>query len=330
MNGQPVSGVHGDSACNSDPPHDGEDGGLLGAVLRARREALGLTIRQAAEALYLDPTMVAALETDRFAALGAPVYARGHLRKYAIVLGLSPEWAIERYEALAEVPALPPVPVPAAGLQRRERPASKLPQWITSMLLAAGVAGGVYGLYQERSADGRNVSVKDSSKRPGEVTGAVPEGGLSMAGPSMTEEISAPAAARPLEQISQQALAAGTAEETSPGEDSGIAATRPQGVSAPGSTAASEMRLQLAFTGPSWTEVYDAAGKQLVFGMGTAETVYDTTGVPPLQVILGYASTVSVRVNGQAIIIPRRAGRNTARFIIAPDGSAMEVESIEE
>ena len=32
--------------------------------------------------------MIEAIEANRFAALGAPVYAKGYLRKYAALLGL--------------------------------------------------------------------------------------------------------------------------------------------------------------------------------------------------------------------------------------------------
>lgn len=330
-NGQPVPGASSEPG-GLGPHHgerqDAEDGESLGGVLRARREACGLTILQAAEALYLDPAMIAAIEADRFAALGAPVYARGHLRKYAIVLGLSPEWAIERYEALADVAMPLPAPISAAGSQWRERSASKVPLWITLALLAAGVAWGVYGLYQERSADGRDVSAKSSSEILDELTGAAPVASFSTARPPAAGEVSPPAEARLLEEVSQQPHATEAVDEISH-PDPGIAENRPQAVPAAG-TAASAMRLRLAFTGTSWTEVYDATGKQLVFGMGTAETVYDAAGVPPLRVILGYASAVNVQVNDRAIVIPRRAGRNTARFIIEPDGSAVQAELTEE
>jgi hypothetical protein len=36
---------------------------------------------------------------------------------------------------------------------------------------------------------------------------------------------------------------------------------------------------------------------------------------------LGLASAVSAQIDGEAIVIPRRAGRNDARFRIEADGS---------
>lgn len=61
-----------------------------GARLRAAREKKGLTILQAAEKLHVDARVLEALEAEDFAALGADVYVRGHLRRYADLVGESP------------------------------------------------------------------------------------------------------------------------------------------------------------------------------------------------------------------------------------------------
>jgi len=59
----------------------------LGEILKAAREKRGTTLAEAAEKLRVDVGVLEALEGERFAALGAPVYARGHLRRYADLLG---------------------------------------------------------------------------------------------------------------------------------------------------------------------------------------------------------------------------------------------------
>jgi cytoskeleton protein RodZ len=85
-----------------------------GAMLRREREQRGLTVQQVSDELHLDTWLVEALEENRFLALGAPVYAKGHLRKYAVLLGLSPELILARYQMIAQ-PA-PPLPPPAEAL----------------------------------------------------------------------------------------------------------------------------------------------------------------------------------------------------------------------
>jgi cytoskeleton protein RodZ len=62
----------------------------IGARLRAARERRGLTTLQAAEKLHVDARVLESLEADNFAPLGADVYVRGHLRRYAELIGESP------------------------------------------------------------------------------------------------------------------------------------------------------------------------------------------------------------------------------------------------
>ena len=68
-----------------------------GARLRGAREKKGLTVLQAAEKLHVDARTLEALEAEDFAALGAEVYVRGHLRRYAEFIGESPAELQELY-----------------------------------------------------------------------------------------------------------------------------------------------------------------------------------------------------------------------------------------
>ena len=68
-----------------------------GARLRGAREKKGLTVLEAAEKLHVDAGTLEALEAEDFAALGADVYVRGHLRRYAEFIGESPAELQELY-----------------------------------------------------------------------------------------------------------------------------------------------------------------------------------------------------------------------------------------
>ena len=59
-----------------------------GLQLTAARERAGWSLLQVADKLHLDVSTVRALEADDFAALGALVYVRGHLRRYGELLGM--------------------------------------------------------------------------------------------------------------------------------------------------------------------------------------------------------------------------------------------------
>lgn len=89
-------------------------GASPGARLRAAREARGLSIEEVADRLRLNAALVLAMEQDRLALLGAPVFARGHLRNYAVLVG-APE---EEIMAACDVDDVPePTFLPA--LERR-------------------------------------------------------------------------------------------------------------------------------------------------------------------------------------------------------------------
>jgi cytoskeleton protein RodZ len=80
----------------------------IGTRLRAAREKKGLTILQAAEKMHVDARILESLEAEDFAALGAPVYARGHLRHYAELVGESPAELQQLYvDSTKAMPAQP-------------------------------------------------------------------------------------------------------------------------------------------------------------------------------------------------------------------------------
>lgn len=253
-----------------------------GGMLRAARERRGYSVQYAAEDLHLDVWVIEALEANRFEALGAPVYAKGHLRKYAMLLGVSPATVLERYEALSGTPT-EPTPIPAAMVtpvpQRRSVP--KLPLWIAAAIaVAACVAWLVYQLWPMTQGSGVATSSKVPAIEP------------------------APTPALPRDA----------------GEDR-------EGATAATPTVA-EVRVHLEFNEPSWAEIYDSTGKRLMFDMGTPGRARTVAGVPPLRVNLGVASAVSAQVGDQRIVIPRRAGRDGAKFLIEADGSVRPDSSL--
>jgi cytoskeleton protein RodZ len=82
----------------------------IGTRLRAAREARGLTILQAAEKLHVDARMLESLEAEDFASLGAAVYVRGHLRRYADLVGEAPAELQALYLATVPPPDLTRIP----------------------------------------------------------------------------------------------------------------------------------------------------------------------------------------------------------------------------
>lgn len=74
------------------PKHDDpRDGAGAGRKLREGREKAGLGLEEAARQLKVPTHIVAALEAEDWARIGAPVFVRGHLRSYSRLLGLPVE-----------------------------------------------------------------------------------------------------------------------------------------------------------------------------------------------------------------------------------------------
>jgi cytoskeleton protein RodZ len=85
------------------------DAAAIGKQLLAARERQGLTIAAAAASLRVDQAVIEALESGRFFALGAPVFARGYLRHYATLLGEPLEEVTGRYQTLRDSAASPDI-----------------------------------------------------------------------------------------------------------------------------------------------------------------------------------------------------------------------------
>ncbi len=94
----------------------------IGQRLRAGRERAGLSMAAAAEKLHLDIKVIEALEADRFAELGASVYVRGHLRRYADFVGEPGVELVNIYAARSEARPPPPDLTQIPQAERRADP----------------------------------------------------------------------------------------------------------------------------------------------------------------------------------------------------------------
>jgi cytoskeleton protein RodZ len=269
-----------------------------GSMLVHERTRRGLSIQQAAEGLHLDTWIVEAIEANHFLALGAPVYAKGYLRKYALLLELAPDVVVARYEALTDT--LPePTPVPVNTTAPPPRP--QWPKYVGWSALAAAVlaVGFVVFEYVWPALEGLTIT-----RTQAPVT-------ASPARPASDEALPPTSAVEPPVESA--------AESTAPATTS---AAEPDGTPAPAAgSGVDSVRVKLAFSASSWTEVYDVAGRRLFYGIAEAGDVHTLAGTPPLEVTVGVASAVAVQVNDRNVVVPRRANRDSARFVIAADGS---------
>ena len=275
----------------------------IGERLRAGRERSGLSIPAAAEKLHLDPKVIEALEADRFAEVGASVYVRGHLKRYADFVGEPGAELVSMYstrETRANAPDLTQVP----QADRRADPRLLLKPAVllgSAAVLLAAIWWVLAGSHGNTAAPTR---AETSPVVPGDASPMSPVSTVAAATPASLNTV-APAIATSPE---LPETAAPAAVET-PAPKAKPAAGR-------------ETRLQLELTSESWVEVYDSSGKQLFYDIASAGSVQSVGGRGPLRVFLGNPSAVSVQVDGQPRTIPRESITGEgARFVVNSSGS---------
>jgi len=103
--------------------HGGQSASL-GEQLRAARQAAGLSLEQVSARTRVRPHILADLEAGRFASSGGAVYARGHLRTVATLVGLDPAAVLAQFERESGTSAPEPLRVaePQAAPARARRP----------------------------------------------------------------------------------------------------------------------------------------------------------------------------------------------------------------
>lgn len=259
----------------------------IGARLRSAREKKALTVLQAAEKLHVDARLLQSLEAEEFSALGAGVYLRGHLRRYAELVGESPAQLQQLYEETTPTaqPDLTRVPrsAPAADSSRLLVPALLI-------LVGFALAGILWWVLTLQMGKASAVH----ASQPGAAGTAAPITAAPSAG------VAAAAAAPP-----EASPAAPAAASEGPALTTGQA------------------QLALKFFAASWVEVYDAGGRRLLHGVEAPYSVRTLAGAAPLRVVLGNAPGVALRVNGQAVALGGLVHRDgSARILIDGSGHA--------
>jgi cytoskeleton protein RodZ len=280
-----------------------EAGESLGGRLKAERERKGFSTQKAADQLHLDAWVIEALESGDYARIGPSVYGKGHLKRYAGLLGLPADEIIGAYETR---PAAPVEAAQAPALRMRAAETQdRAPPWATvagvaviSVLVAAAA------VLWWRPWLSRRIAATTGPASSARIT---------------AEGIGAPKAAG--------GESADVADGTAPGgaHSATAAAGAEVDSAAAGGTepvlGLGRARLRLSFSADSWVEVHDASGRRLFAGRGHANSVKTIAGAAPMKVYLGFASGVQLEVNNHVVAIgPQFVAGDVAHFEAGADG----------
>lgn len=287
---------------DADAQTDSADAGPVGGERLAKARRLQqMSVEEIAKELHVDEPKVRALERNDFDRLGAPVFAKGYMRKYAEIVGVEYDELLADYYRLTRGESAPPV---VLGRRRSTREMSPGP-WVAAIIVALILAA-AYWWIANRAL-------------PGSATPAAPLPASEI--PPIIERAPVSAAAEP------PAAAKPTASDE-PAEDpddsqalTPAAAEERSGPSVPVATPPDpRVRLALGFTGECWTEISDATGRRLFFGMGQDGRNVELIGVAPITALFGNADNVTIWVDGETFSIPqnRRRGRIAELEITRP------------
>jgi len=251
-----------------DPDHD--EGPMAGERLRQARHEQQISVLEVAKELHLDEPKVRALERNEFDVLGAPVFAKGHLRKYAQLVGVDEDDVFADYYAMTRTLSMPPIVVGRKKVRRESSPGP----WIALVIVIIVAAAAYWWFAMRESAT------------------VDPE-------PQSSAEIDAPVvlATAPTADASSITDDSTTGREAVPEP---VQQLPPDG----------HVNLFISYSGDCWTEIDDADGRSLFVGMAYNGRTVQLTGKAPISALFGNVDNVSVQVNDDDYPLPTPTSAN--------------------
>lgn len=271
----------------------------FGAVLRAAREAEGISVGDMAVQCRLAVTQIRALEEERLENLPEPVYVRAFIRGYAHALKIDPAPLVDDYMmrcgrrgAAVEVGQLPNRS-PSREAVFHEPPKNRTLKAVLFVVLAALVGGGIWAVYTDQFA-----SLHTSSEAQKVESGA-----------NEAKETKTPAA----EPAESAAAPSDAAPETQPAQPSAPAAAQAQPPAAAPVLHKVEFRLG---AGASWVQVIAPNGRNVVASEMRPQSVQAYEIPKGSRFTIGNAGVVSLTIDGEVYPLDGVVRNGIARFTI--------------
>jgi cytoskeleton protein RodZ len=261
---------------------DSAEGPLGGERLAQARRELQIPVIEIAKELHLDEYKVRALESNDFDVIGAPVFAKGHLRKYAQLVKVNEADVMADYYQLNRSVSTPLL----ISVGTKPRQMLSPGPWIAAAAVVAFVTFAYWWFATRDAAPPRPVTGA-VAPLPADVATDIPE----------DDEI--------------EDAGSAIALEVEPEIDTDAEALPPPAITLD----TVGMQLSITYSGDCWTEITDASGRRLFFELGSSGRTVNLSGEAPFNVLFGDAANVSLVVDGAAFNIPatNRRGR-TARL----------------
>lgn len=269
----------------------------IGQTLARWREKRGESVSAVSARLRCDNAVIEALESDRFNDLGAPVFARGHLKRYAELLGAPVDNLLERWSVVQRQSLAPP---DLTSMPRARTRSVDTRVW--GRRVGAAAVALVIGLAAWWILKGSGTATTTPEQLAAQALPPPPPA------PTALPVAPPPAAVEPA-----------TVEPVASDVATPMAASAPP-------VSGERARLRLAAREDSWVQVVDATGRRLYFGTLRRDNSISLNGAAPLRVLLGRADATSVELAGRPVTVPSSIIFNaTAHFTIDATGQLQRV-----
>lgn len=256
-----------------------------GQILKQARENLKITQEEVAERLHLDIKIIRALENDNFAALPGRTYIKGYQRSYAILLGIPVKDISVAGEYVHHAQLMP-----ENINYRNETKTRKFTYiWVSVVLLLILIIFSEYVHLNDTNLELQEHEVSSKKGTPTAVTARDNKAAKNDTETGLMPEVGMSAA------VSQLQTENAVTKENTLVKFSGLV---------------------LKYEKSSWTEVYDANGKKLVFGMIKPGETIQVEGLQPFSVLLGNANEVKVEFDGKVFSTEKYIRNGMAQFVI--------------
>jgi cytoskeleton protein RodZ len=325
-----------------------------GALLKERREALGLSQQDIASKLFLKSFQINDLENDVIDEKSSVTFTKGYVRNYAKQLGMPSDdviEAFERYHNQSEVPSSDKL----QSFSKRVAKQTHDDRWmmVTYIILLIIIGGVVLWWYQQPGDDtATDTSLIQSVKDEAIATARSPESDGSLSDGSISDDL-----------MSGNAISNGSASKsggnsTFSGNDTSSAPSSAlsdsssnianrdglgsSAISAPPSDindsnnltalvssmtqdedvdlnineSAAPIAMTFTFSEDCWVNIADATGEVIATGVKQKGRVMDIQGIPPVAVTLGAPDNVRISVNGELADITSFQNGKIARFTL--------------
>lgn len=309
-----------------------------GAILKAAREAKGLSIETVATQLHLRPKIISDIEQDIFDNIASTTYVRGYIRNYARFINADlNDIQLCLSHQLPEI--VPPAMQSFSRKTTHQARNSRL-NLVTYLILAVLIAMFVLWWVQKSSLltnidvsmpTVEEIAAEASMPEPQQITPAEQTGDTQAAmddgtdvdanaeQASVAANAEIDAATSSLEQPNAS-ITTMPASTLTPAANSTLNQASTESIVNLDSTALSvsgtEGLLTIELSGDCWINVTDANGKVLVDGVKTAAKSVEVRGLKPFKVILGAPQVASISLDGDQVSLAEFANGRVARLTL--------------